>query len=453
MPVIETTLHASYQLNEWNLKEAAREIISNAIDGEERNRAAGVGQMNIDYSKRKKVLTIRNEGVKVPTRALLMGTSESREDDACIGTFGEGLPMALLVLARKGLPVTIYNGDEKWTPKIEKSSTFSDEPVLVIHTRQLMKDRNAFIVEMHDIEADEAAELRSMFLSLDKDFDKDQTVKGYSFNEQRVLKQPQYQGKIYNKGVFVMERKDLLFGYDLAMETNRDRHMVAEWKLQHELGSLLNRAMQNDPEALMPIFIEALMSGDDRLELKDEYSPMSSQEDIIETVTTQWLQAYEGCIPVLSSEEAQEAARIGKTGMQVNPLLYRILQKNLGTLFEHQQKHKRRVDSILCLDDLSTAQYRTLDRAVNAVNLANIPQESWPHGRIRVVLFAEEGTKSLTNKKTNEIYLAQSVLRSFKLTVRALVAEVTRRVESTEERSHTDRQFDVFTEIVNGFYS
>ena len=110
MALVATTLSKGYQ-PELTILFALSEIVSNAYDGEARG-LGGAGKMSLAYSKATKKLTVTNAKTVIPGSALLLGTSESRGRDECIGTFGEGLPMALLILARNRHAVTLYNGIE-----------------------------------------------------------------------------------------------------------------------------------------------------------------------------------------------------------------------------------------------------------------------------------------------------------------------------------------------------
>jgi hypothetical protein len=145
-----TSLSEDYQRGAWGLPQAVREIISNGLDGAERGQLEDKGALSVDYSPRAQRLTVTNQGVTVPASALLLGVSQSRDYAGCIGTFGEGLPMALLVLARLRRRVVITNGDERWEPKIVASPDY-DGRVLAIQSRKLPKDHDCFSVVFEDV--------------------------------------------------------------------------------------------------------------------------------------------------------------------------------------------------------------------------------------------------------------------------------------------------------------
>jgi len=245
MSNIKTTLHKDYGQG-WTPIDALREIISNAFDGETHWAAAGRGRMSVSHLPRSSTLKVRNEGIVVPSKALLMGTSTSRGNDATIGQFGEGLPMALLVLARNGYQVQIDNGYERWTPIIRRSETFDGEPVLVINVRRLRAFQPDFEVRVTGVSLDDWDQVQALFLRLDRSFDPKETVSTEDTVWPRVLLQKQYHGKLYNKGVFVTERNDLMFGYDLAIDLNRDRSALKEEELVCYLRELLHLTASNE---------------------------------------------------------------------------------------------------------------------------------------------------------------------------------------------------------------
>ena len=250
MARIELTLHVDYQ-SRWGLIEAAREIISNAMDGEARGKALGEGKMSVEYFPRSNRLVVINEKTKVPTSALLMGMSQSRNRDDCIGTFGEGLPMALLTLARRGFDVQVINGDEKWEPEIVRSEAFG-EPVLSIRTRKI-QDRGRFEVEINGVDPDEAASIYKLFLKLDPSEAAHNRIGG-------VLMDPEYKGRIYNKGVYVTAVPDFVFGYDVDMEVNRDRSFVDPAQLREQTSVTLREAVEHHPEKFTLFILPRLLS-------------------------------------------------------------------------------------------------------------------------------------------------------------------------------------------------
>ena len=409
MPVLTTSLHRTYQ-PKLDVLWACREIGSNAIDGEERNKHLGIGKLSVEYSKRTKTLTIRNEGVTVPTTALLMGTSESRGDETCIGQFGEGLPMALLVLARSDIPLVIYNGDEKWEPSIERSEQYDNEPVLCIKTRKMLKSREGFEVQIQSIEPEEYESFCSLFLRFDKNFDPTQAVTGKG-GQERVLLSPIYNGKVYNKGVFVQKRGDLLFGYDLHGELNRDRSFMDEWSLKTNLGTLLSLCISANGDAFLDLVSRALFESTGVLEVNSEYSNLFYSDELRGKVCEVFLQKYgESTIAVDNLDEVEAAHSLGLKAVVCSPLIGRILKQKLGTLESRKRKQQSAVvknwpESRLTAIELS-----------NLTTVRLLVQAVLPAARdmsFEVVSFGSAEVKFLTDVEKLTVRLGHSTLLDF----------------------------------------
>jgi len=417
MPTLITSLHHKYQPT-LDALWACREIGSNAIDGEERNRHLGIGALTINYSKRSRTLTIHNEGVTVSPTALLMGTSESRSDELCIGQFGEGLPMALLVFARSSIPVVIYNGDEKWEPSIEKSEQYDNEPVLCIKTRKMLKDRGGFEVQIQGIDPEEYESFCSLFLRFDPEFDPTQTVHSPRRDGERVLLQPDYTGKIYNKGVFVQKRGDLMFGYDLRGELNRDRSFMDEWTLKSGLGSLLASCISENGSTFIELVSKGMFESNGVLEVTHEYSDLFYSDPLRNKVCEIFEQRFGNAIPVNTEAEAEEARSLGLKAVLCSPLLSRILYRKLTTLATIKAQRQTAVIRTWREEELGEVE-RT-----NFITAKLLVQSAIPASRgmtFTVVSFGSVDVRKIVDTERNEILVAHTLLLDFESTLIATV--------------------------------
>lgn len=413
MPTITTSLHHQYQ-PKLDALWACREIGSNAIDGEERHRYLGIGKLSIDYSKRTRTLSIKNEGVTVPTTALLMGTSESRANENCIGQFGEGLPMALLVLARSSIPVTILNGDEKWEPAIEKVPEYGNEPVLVVHTRKMLKDRGCFEVQIQGIDPEDYEAFQGQFLRFDSRFDPDQSSSREGGKE-RVLLQPEYHGSIYNKGVFVMKRADLMFGYDLHGELNRDRQMMDEWDLRRCLERLLNNCVNEDRERFQEIVAKSLYDNDGVLEVQSEYSDLFYNQRLCERVADLFVEKYgENGLPVANEEERKVAESLGFRGVICSPLVGKMVRERTSTLANILEVRKKSISQRWAPEKLSDPERCVLETTKLLLQAAFPAAQGM---KFEVVDFGSPEVTHLHDSAAKTVQLAKSHLLDFQTTL------------------------------------
>ena len=411
MSIIKTSLHESYQ-SSFGLLWCLREIGANGIDGEERNKQSGKGAFEWSYSKRSGTVEFLNWGIRVPTSALLIGTSESRSDDACIGKFGEGLPLSLKQLCYLGHDVEIFNRDEKWTPKLEAQKEFDGARCLVIKTRAI-KDRHAFIVRVKGVPEAEWNKLQTLFLRAHPNFDEEQTASGY-YSEQKVLLQPEFKGKIYHKGVLLLERDDLLFGYSLCgndtdKAIGRDRQLIDDYDLRALTVSVLNDAVREDCD-FQNVLVSSLFCGEDELELQDIYSSLGYRRIFREKCVERFVAWYgEEAVPVSSEEERKQAEQVGLHGIVVSRTLCSILTHDIQGLSERLEVLNNSIKEEIPLNQLGERAHG-ISKVVHLMSFA-VPQ--WENFGIKVVEF---GGVSLPGRFSpdddQELHLAKHIAES-----------------------------------------
>lgn len=290
--LVETTLSRDYQ-PQWSILDALREIISNALDAEARfQNPKGIAEIRFS----KGVLTACTLDVRLPMSVLLMGESEARHEETSIGNFGEGLPMALLVLAREGRSVVIYNGMEKWEPTCVKSDTFGKE-VLAINTRRMLKERVDFEINI-SILPSEWAEAQRLFLRLDPSFD---LTESYG-RRLKVLTGERFVGRIYNRGVFVMSRPGLLFGYNLDTKLGRDRTMIRDYDLDDAIESVWKEVQVHEREGL-EAFVERTLDKPQSYEGRLNFSSGTLSSELTQAFKKK-LVLDSGMVRVSSEDEA-----------------------------------------------------------------------------------------------------------------------------------------------------
>lgn len=444
MGLIETSLHVSYQEGTWTLLDAVREIISNAFDGERRFAASGRGRMSLDYSPKTKVMKVTNAGVVVPAKALLMGESEARNEKSAIGQFGEGLPMALLVLARRGMDVVILNGEEKWEPCIVTSETYKSR-VLAVKTRQMLKYRDEFTVEMHGIEPEEYEEARNLFLALDPTFRKDEAVPAGAGGEQ-ILLNPAFRGRVYNKGVYVCSNGGLMYGYDLNTKLNRDRSFIRDYDLEDATSRALQYAADSD-EVFREVFLRSILDEVTAFEGGNQYGSLYYSDKFPAALAGEFTRRFgASAIPVANVEQIREAEFFGHVGVIVSDLARQLITKG-GVTPLHDITRTGRLEAAHVWQpaDLPAESVKHFDKAVAVLRVA-LPL--W-EPNVRIVTFRGEGILGTYREADRRIDISHEVLGDFQRTLTTLVHEVAHCLGKDGTLAHGEGQVTIFARIVD----
>jgi hypothetical protein len=196
----------------WGRWEAIRELLQNAFDSS--NSAVG-------YNDGRMVIT--NEGV-IGSLCWLFGTSDKDSDDA-IGQFGEGMKLAMLVLARENIPVMITSGQSKYWVEFGYSDTFNAE-VVKLNLVELGNNVDLTIVEI-TIPESEYKEYQEYFLE-------DRTP--------RIIRDGKV-GRVFVGGLYVTTLSGMKYSYNFSpsqITLNRDRDIPSMYDIQNAAANLLS---------------------------------------------------------------------------------------------------------------------------------------------------------------------------------------------------------------------
>lgn len=230
------SLAATY-LSHWTVEDAVREILQNALD-----------QGNLDWELSKdnisgnSTLTISTPDVQLHPSVLLLGSGSKGCDEGSRGGFGEGLKVALLILAREGMPVVVRNGNKVWTPVFQEDAMFGSK-MLHIHEEPNKEPNEGLVIEIGGLTNTEVSNILGRTLQMQDDL-------GEVITSERgaILLDPEYAGKIYVGGLFVCTSV-LKYGYDLnpsEVTLNRDRQALADWDVNSMSAKMWMESGQDD---------------------------------------------------------------------------------------------------------------------------------------------------------------------------------------------------------------
>ena len=265
----------------WGLREAIREFLQNQHDGiisklktkndlqvikigkkeninnmkvyvnfDFINKANNKIYGHIRYDNIKNILTISNKGF-LWLGDFILGCSKDEENNPdLIGTFGEGMKLAILALCRLNKNVTIISACKKYNFIIKEDPIFlkDNQPQKCLHFKyEIFNDINFNMVKViiNNINIEEWGSQIINFLWLLNDDAKIYTSKNNNNREVgQILYEEYLRGKIYVKGIFV-QHISLLYsedkadcpGFNIDIKLNRDRNSIPNKKILKEIVS------------------------------------------------------------------------------------------------------------------------------------------------------------------------------------------------------------------------
>lgn len=254
MKKYELTISPSYVSN-WTVKEAIRELLQNAIDGEKCGHTK-----SIYYDGH--TLEIRNEGVTLEAESLVLGGTSKEGRSDLVGGFHEGMKLAFVVLLREGYGIEVENGSVIWRPTFEESATYGVR-VLTIEEEEGSGENGDLIFRVDGISESLYEELRSDFPCMDEDYGE---VVECEYGQ--ILLEKAFRGKMFVEGLYIQEDKHFEFGYNFkadVVELDRDRKAINYHKLKTLTASSIVTADNCHPK----IFSSISNSFDDTKEIKE----------------------------------------------------------------------------------------------------------------------------------------------------------------------------------------
>ncbi|MCC6425673.1 MAG: hypothetical protein IT435_02510 [Phycisphaerales bacterium] len=270
----------------WGLWEAVREVYQNALDEGEAGASTSIRHA-------KGVLSVSTNRGRLTPQTLLLGQT-TKTGTSARGQFGEGYKLALLVLTRLGHPVTIYNGDVAWEPKIERDDHFGCE-VLRIYVRPLaISEGDGVTFRIGGVSDEQWSDIDANIHPIT---DRDAILEGES-----------QRGRIYVGGLFVRRMEKFRYGYALAAKTlrlDRDRGMVHDFDLSL-VTSRLWTDRQDSPEAY------ALLK-EGAPDVQYLTSHVTKQSAVVATVAQQFDREHgANTVPVSTQAEVERATASGR---------------------------------------------------------------------------------------------------------------------------------------------
>lgn len=431
---IELTIKTTYLPN-WKAWEGIRELVQNAKDAETEFGA----KMTVRHRKESNTLVIENEGTTLPHEALLLGFTSKDSRSDTIGKFGEGLKLGILALVRLGLKVKIRSGSEVWVPLIARSEKFNAD-VLAFDIYKGRKDENRVQIEVSGFDQEVWEKLRSRFLFLMPVKGRVETGYGSLLTDSDSI------GRVYVKGILVMDRTELKYGYDIReAEIDRDRKMVESYDLQWRTGMIWAEAVSARPD-LFPEYMKMLEAHSGDLANMSEYAAGQVSSEILGKAVEAFKTRHgDNALPVQSLAESAEIQHLGMVGVVTPPALRKVLERELGNVQQNKVKLSQQVQEKFGWHQLSAEERGNLVEAVVLVN------------RVEPITLEGIDVCSFRDPKLfglfvgGSVQLSKGVLSSPSETLATLVHEVAHKAGGNDgEKQHVENIERIWSGIVAG---
>lgn len=266
----ELPISPNYVCN-WGIKEAIREILQNAIDAD----SSGYS-MKVVYNENINQLQIINDNASSSVSSLVLGCSSKTDIENMIGKFGEGYKLALVVLLRKGMGVTIYNGKETWSPSFQYSDNYKTQVLNIDISVNENSDEDYVEFCIDGINRDLYNELLIYFPCINEDFgDVIESDNG------QILLDEQFKGKMYVEGLYIQSDSNFKYGYNFnanVVDLDRDRKAINYYELKRLTASAIVGAEECRPELFKAI--------------SDSYTDVKDIKDVIDDANDEFLKQY-----------------------------------------------------------------------------------------------------------------------------------------------------------------
>ena len=221
----------------------------------------------IRYDSENNVLQFSNKGSLCLGDFLLGGVKDEKDNNDLIGTFGEGMKLAILALCRLNKEVIIYSSNIKYTFKIIEDKLFykDGQPQRCLHFKQEEtneKVSNNIRISINNINVNEwGSQIINFLWLLDDD---SQIYTSYDENKKelgQILNEDYLKGKIYVKGIFVEnikyesnQNKADCLGFNVDIALNRDRNYIPSREdLKDLISDITSSFCNNNAESLIQI--------------------------------------------------------------------------------------------------------------------------------------------------------------------------------------------------------
>lgn len=291
---IVLTISDNY-VGDWGIWEAVRELAQNAMDHADKEGISAI----VGYHKRTKHFTFVSKNAKLDIKSLILGETSKANDNSSRGQFGEGYKLALVVLLRLGLNVTIKNQNELWHASLAWNEEFKCK-LLTINIEETKSKNKDLVFMVGGMTQDMANKIKGRLI-----VKRDKAV-GYKTKFGTILTEERMRGQVFVGGIYVCKPNlELEHGYDFDPEhvdLGRDRGLMDSFNVQWLAAKMWCNKIEPDTE-----YIEKTADMVIRGTRETTYIGNSSYNDeIIEKVAESFYKEYPATAIPVTHETARQ---------------------------------------------------------------------------------------------------------------------------------------------------
>jgi len=422
---------------EWGIWEGLRELFQNGQDGHDDGYP-----MTVKFNKEAGKLVIRNEGVTLGRKQLLLGATTKADRDDQRGAFGEGFKLAWLALLRADLDVWVRSGSERWIPRLAASDDFDGATLIHVDTAPTKYD-NAVHIEVRGVteEVFEEVRARLLFAPGKKPKKADVIDGGYHGS---ILTNEDCKGQLYANGIWVGPLPESYqYGYDLKhIKLDRDRRLADPWSLKYEIACTLEEAHRAGSFTAEHMYF---LLGSQVEEARVVADMTYSTRGIGDAIAALFVEKHgEEAVAVASMSDSIEAEHYALKGIVLPAPIKRMIDERKGDLAKRKAEKSLLPDTVYQLDDLDNEERRNFVWAVSLVEKVTGPFKSL------VVHFKDDGLQGTYDSSADEVRIARRMLRDREGLIALVVHEVSHRAGGDATVEHRDAIDRTFAKIVVG---
>lgn len=398
----------------WTAQMALREITQNYLDARDEFSCKGYIRWANDQA------ILRDYGPGLEPRHLALGVSE--KSSSAKGKYGEGLKLALLVMARNDRFIEVHSLGRKIVPYIHYDEDYGTD---LLHFEI---SESAFAGPGTEVRVacskEELQEAKSYFIEFIKE-----TRNEFSWVDRNAVSLPG--GRVYVNGTDVGALDGAIFSYHFSEDIaenlgNRDRTVIDHSNALQAMRTIVGMSSGKVWRTLATLLLDEdndqrspeLLSG------PHWYAIPTNNEEVVKKAITSVISPKKYVLHsnnVANSNAERQGFKVLHCGYGWEDVLH-----NCGVLYANQVTNDVRLEDYLVrVQELTTQERKNLDRAMSLVK-----KHYADPGKILICkempLTAENYTRTVAGAcdiKTGQIYLLREILESRYRTLHVLLHE------------------------------